>query len=67
MTVADANKALQAALLAASKGDTAAYHTALKDLQATSRGGNLPTPFPVVRDLLTTIDDERFANRRPKS
>jgi hypothetical protein len=66
VTVADANKALQAALLAASRGDTAAYHTALKDLQATSRGGNLPTPVPVVRHLLTTIDDERSVSRRPK-
>jgi hypothetical protein len=67
VTVVDANKALHAALLAATTGDTAAYHAALKELQAASRGGNLPTPFPVVRDLLTTIDDERFATCRPKS
>lgn len=67
MTVHDANKALQAVLAAARKNDEDAFLAGLKTLQAASRGGNLPTPHPVVTAFLRELDDERFANRRPKS
>lgn len=67
MTINDANKALHAVLAAGAKKDEAAFLAALKELQATSRGANLPTPYPVVTTFLREIDDERFAKRRPKS